>query len=164
YAVRLPFSDADVVWRGGIFYRYNDETFGPTVPDTPPSLIPENQRQSVPGLSLHREGVSYVRERHFELFDRIEDLNLGNVFGAELVYSWEALGARDDEPIFLMTDRQGFDFGPGRKLLLYGLTSGRYDEDDFRNAVLEVEAMSYYRFHFEYEHTLVAHVKLDLAR
>jgi outer membrane protein assembly factor BamA len=164
YAVRLPFSDEDVVWRAGVFYRWNDETFRPVEPDTPQSLTPENQRQSVPGLSLHRETVSYVRERHFELFDRIEDLNLGNTFDAELGYSWEELGARDDQPIFLMTDRHGFDFGPGRKVLLYGLTTGRYDEDDFQNAVIEVEAMSYYRFFLTYEHTIVAHVKLDLAR
>jgi outer membrane protein assembly factor BamA len=164
YAMRLPFSDEDAVWRVGAFYRWNDETFRPIDPDTPPSLTPANQRQSVPGLSLHRETVSYVRERHFELFDRIEDLNLGNTLDAELGYSWEALGARTDEPIFLMTDRQGFDAGPGRKAFLYGLTTGRFNDGDFRNAVIEVEGLSYYRFHLAYEHTLIARAKLDLAR
>ena len=158
-------SDSDVVWRAGPFYRWNDETFSDLSPSTaPPTDLPVDQRQSEPGLFLHREVVDYVRERHLNLFDKIEDLNLGNTFGAEMGYSWRELGARVDEPILTAFDRQGFGFGEGRKSFLYAFVTGRYHDGDVRNAVAEVEGISYYRFHWLYEHTLVSRVKLDLAR
>jgi len=158
-------SDADAVWRAGPFYRRNEETFSDLSPTTaPPTDLPVNQRQSEPGIFVHREVVDYVRERHLNLFDKIEDLNLGNTFDAEMGYSWRELGALIDEPILNAADRQGFAFGEGRKAFLYTLVTGRYSDGDVRNAVAEVEGISYYRFHWLYEHTLVSRVKLDLGR
>ena len=74
------------------------------------------------------------------------------------------LGALVDEPILTMWDRQGYDFGPGRKVFLYGLLTGRYQGGEVRNAVGEVEAIGYYRWHLGVEHTLVTRVKADLAK
>jgi len=108
--------------------------------------------------------VDYVREHHFELFDKTEDLNLGNTFDGEIGYSWTELGALIDEPILNSSDRQGIDFGEGRKAFLYTLVTGRYNDGDVRNAVSEVEAIDYYRFYWLFEHTLVSRVKLDLGR
>src|SRR5207244_1144524 len=102
-----------------------------------------------------------VRERHFDLFDRVEDFNLGNAFDAQVGYSWRALDALADEPIFSASDRQGFDFGPGRKAFLYGLVAGRYHDGDLRNAVADVEGISYLRADLLCEHTFVSHLKLD---
>jgi len=119
---------------------------------------------SAPGFFVHREVVDFVRERHLNLFDRIEDLNLGNVFDAEFAYSWRTLDALDDEPILTSSDRQGFDLGHGRKAFLFGLITGRYHDGDVRNAVLEVEGIAYYRLNLPYDNTLVSHVKLDLGR
>jgi hypothetical protein len=158
-------SDSDVLWRAGPFYRWNEETFSNLSPTTaPPTDLPVDQRQSEPGLFLHREVVDYVREHHLELFDKTEDLNLGNTFDADMGYSWSELGALVDEPILNASDRQGIDFGEGRKVFLYTLVTGRYNDGDVRNAVGEVEGISYYRFHWVYEHTLVSRVKLDLGR
>jgi hypothetical protein len=160
---RLEISDADVLWRAGIFYTYADETFSNLSAGAPPELLPANQRISEPGIFVHREAIRYVRERHLNLFDRVEDLNLGNTFDGQIGYSWEALGARVDEPILTATDRQGFDFGPGRKAFLYGLVTGRYQEG-VQNAVAEVEAVAYYRWYLVFEQTLVSRVKTDLGR
>jgi Omp85 superfamily domain len=158
-------SDSDVVWRAGPLYRWNDETFSDLSPSTaPPSELPADQRWSEPGMFLHRETVDYVREHHFELFDKTEDLNLGNTFDADFGYSWRELGALIDEPILNAADRQGIDFGEGRKAFLYTLVTGRYNNGDVRNAVGEVEAIDYYRFYWLCEHTLVSRVKLDLGR
>jgi len=163
-AHRLEFlSDESVVWRLGAFYRRSEETFIP-IQGSRATLRPEDRRESQPGLSLHREEVNFVREHHLDLFDRIEDLNLGNIFDAELGYSWRALDALVDEPIFTASDRQGFDFGPGRKVLLYGLATGRHANGDFQNAVVETEGVSYFRFHLSWEHTLVTRFKIDLGR
>jgi Omp85 superfamily domain len=162
---RLEISNADVLWRAGLFYTYADETFSNlSPPGAPPDLLPADQRVSEPGVFVHREAIRYVRERHLNLFDRIEDLNLGNVFDGQIGYSWEELGARVDEPILTASDRQGFDFGPGRKAFLYGLVTGRYEEGDLHNAVAEVEAVAYYRWHLVFEQTLVSRVKTDLGK
>jgi Omp85 superfamily domain len=156
--------DPGVIWRLGVFYRRNEETFSDLSAGAPPDLLPANQRVSAPGFFVHREVVDFVRERHLNLFDRIEDLNLGNVFDAEFGYSWRALDALDDEPILTSSDRQGFDLGRGRKAFLFGLITGRYEDGDVRNAVLEVEGIAFYRLNLPYDNTLVGHVKTDLGR
>jgi outer membrane protein assembly factor BamA len=161
---RLEISDADVVWRAGVFYTWLEETYSDLSPGAPPSLLPTNRRESQPGVFVHREAIRFVRERHLNLFDRIEDLNLGNTFDAQIGYSWQELGALVDEPILTMWDRQGYDLGPGRKVFLYGLLTGRYQGGEARNAVGEVEAVAYYRWHLGVEHTLVSRVKTDLAK
>jgi hypothetical protein len=157
-------SDPDVVWRSGVYYRRNEESFSSLSSGADPELLPVDQRISAPGIFVHREVVDFVRERHLDLFDRIEDLNLGNVFDAELGYSSRALDALVNEPILTASDRQGFDFGPGRKLLVSALVTGRHHDGDVRNAVLDLEAIAYYRLGLPYDNTLVPHVKLDLAR
>jgi hypothetical protein len=161
---RLPFSDSDVVWRAGLFYRRNEEAFSNLAAGAPQELLPINQRQSQPGVFVHREFVHFVRETHLNLFDRVEDLNIGNTFDAEFGYSSRALDALVDEPILTATDRQGFDFGPGRKAFLYGLVTGRQNKGDVRHAVAEFEGVTYYRWNLLWEHTLVSRLKLDLAR
>jgi Omp85 superfamily domain/Surface antigen variable number repeat len=161
---RLEISDAAVVWRSGLFYRRSEETFSSPSPGTSPELVPLDRRESQPGVFLHRETVNFVREHHLNLFDRIEDVNLGNVFDLEVGYSTRALDALVDEPILTAADRQGFDFGPGRKVFVYGLLTGRHHDGDLRNAVVDFEAVSYYRWNLLVEHTLVSRLKLDLAR
>ena len=161
---RLPFSDNEVVWRAGLFYRRNEETFSDLSPGSPPQLLPIDQRQSQPGVFVHREVVNFVRESHLNLFDRVEDLNIGNVFDLELGYSWRALDALADEPILTAKDRQGFDFGPGRKAFLYGLVTGRDRGGELQQAVAEAEGVTYYRWNLLWEHTLVSRVKIDLGR
>jgi Omp85 superfamily domain len=161
---RLPFSTNEVVWRAGILYRRNEETFSSLSPGSSAELLPIEQRQSEPGVFVHREVVNFVRETHLNLFDRVEDINIGNIFDAELGYSWRALDALADEPILTATDRQGFDFGPGRKLFLYGLVTGRHRHGDLRQAALDLEGVSYYRWNLLWENTLVSRLKLDLAR
>jgi len=161
---RLPFSDGEVVWRAGIFYRRNEETFSSLSEGSSPELLPFDQRQSEPGVFVHREVVHFVRETHLNLFDRIEDINLGNIFDAEAGYSTRALDALVDETIVTAKDRQGFDFGPGRKLFLFGLVTGRHHDGDVRQAAVDFEAVDYHRWNLLWEHTLVSRLKLDLAR
>jgi hypothetical protein len=161
---RLEISDADTLWRAGLFYIYEDERYSDLSPGSPPELLPANQRLSEPGIFLHREEIRYVREHHLNLFDRTEDVNLGNAFDGQIGYSWEELGARADEPILTAWDRQGFDFGPGRKAFLFGLITGRYEGGDLHNAVAEIEGIAYYRWYLFFEQTLVSRVKTDLAR
>jgi outer membrane protein assembly factor BamA len=163
-AHRLPIDSPDVVHRLGLFYRRVEDDFPVQAPDRDPALIPTDRLQSEPGLSYHREVVRFVQERHFDLFDKIEDFNLGNTFDLQGGYSTRALGARVDEPIVAFSDRQGFDLGPGRKVFLFGLVSGREQASDIRNGVVEVEGISYQQFRLFFEQTLVTRLKLDLAR
>lgn len=162
-AHRLESSTAEVVDRIGLLYHRDEDTFHGAA-DTDPTLVPIDRRQSAPAILFHREVVHFVQEKHFEVFDRVEDFNLGNIFEGTFGYSWRALDALVDEPIVRVVDRQGFDLGPGRKLFLYGQFAGRYHDGDLRNAVLDLEGLSYYRVNFLYEHTLVTRLKLDLAR
>jgi hypothetical protein len=162
---RLPISDPhEVVHRLGVFYRDVDDDFGDTARGPVPTLVPEDRRESGPGIFYRREVVRFVRESHFDRFDRLEDLNLGNLLELELAVSSRAFGGTNDEPLLTVSDRQGFDFGPGRKAFLFGLVSGRYEDGDVRNAILEVEGIAYQRARWVLEQTLVARFKLDLGR
>jgi hypothetical protein len=161
---RLEFSTEEVVHRAGLFYRLVDDEFSPTGIGSQPTLVPPDRRESQPGLFYRREGVRFVAERHFNRFDRVEDLNLGNIFDVRFGYSTRALDALDDEPILRASNRQGFDFGPGRKAFLFALVSGRHADGDVRNGIVEVEAISYNRFQLLFEQTLVTRAKLDLGR
>lgn len=163
-AHRLEISDADVVHRLGVFYRRMEDTFPQPPAGANPTLVPVNRRQSEPGLFYHREEVQFVKEKHFDVFDRPEDFNLGNIFDAEAGYSSKVLDALVDEPIVRFSDRQGFDFGPGSKAFVFGLITGRYQNGDVRNAVLDLEGISYTRVNLLLEHNVVSHLKLDLAR
>ncbi|MGH7899795.1 MAG: BamA/TamA family outer membrane protein, partial [Candidatus Binatia bacterium] len=159
---RLPISDEQVVHRLGVFYRRTEDTFPDSTADS--LLLPFDRRQSAPGLFYHREEIRFVKEKHFRVLDRVEDFNLGNTFDAEISYSAKALDALVDEPIATVVDRHGFDFGPGRKAFVHGLVTARHHHGDFRNAVLEVEGISYNRVNWLIEHTLVSHLKFDLGR
>ena len=156
--------DSSVVWRAGLSYRRREASFGHLSAGASPLLLPFDRRESAPGIFVHREEINFVREKHLNLFDRIEDLNLGNVFDAEMSYSSRAFGALENEPIFTLSDRQGFDLGPGRKAFLYVFASGRHHDGDLRNAVAEGEGIVYYRLPFAYDNTLVMRAKFDWAR
>ncbi len=159
----LASSPPGEIRRAGIFYRRVENDFPASGVGVEPLLVPEDRLESEPGIFFHREVLRFVREKQFEVFDRVEDFNLGNIFNAEAGYSARALGARRDEPILTMLDRQGFDFGPGQKTFLFGLLTGRVADMETRNAVLEAEAVSYRRVKFLLEQTLVTRVKLDLG-
>jgi hemolysin activation/secretion protein len=156
--------DDSVVWRAGISYRRRETSFAHLSPSADPLLLPPDRRESAPGVYLHREVIDYVRERHLNLFDRIEDLNLGNILDVEMSYSSRALDGLENEPIFTLADRQGFDLGVGRKAFLFGFATGRHRDGDFRNAVAEAEGIVYFRTPFAYDNTLVVRAKLDWAR
>jgi hypothetical protein len=154
----------ELVQRGGFFYRWLEDAFPGDAVGPEAAREPPLRRESAPGLFYDRQEIDFRKERFFNSFDRIEDLNLGNVFRAELAYSGRGIGARDDEPILFALDRQGFDFGPGHKAFLFGLVSSRYREGYVRNAVFELEAVSYNRFELPYVTTLVTRLKLDLGK
>ncbi len=162
-AGHLISDDPSVIWRAGLSYQRREASFRHLTRTTDPTLLPFDRRESAPGLWIHREEVNYVRESHLNLFDRIEDLNLGNVFDAEIGYSSRGLDALRDEPIFTISDRQGFDMGPGRKAFLYFYGSGRHRDGDLRNAVAELEGIVYWRLPFVFDNTLVVHAKGDWA-
>lgn len=161
---RLPFSNDDVVHRAGLFYRRIDDDFADEASGPEPGLVPEDRLESAPGLFYRREVVRFVREQHLSRFDRIEDLNIGNIFHAELGYSAEAFGADSDEPLLTLWDQQGFDFGPGDKAFLFGYVTGRHDEGELRNAIVELEGISFFRTRLLFEQTFVSRLKLDLGR
>ena len=161
---RLGFSSDHRVFRAGAFYRYVDDDFSRLRRPIAPELLPPDRIESGPGIFFERQVIDFVRERHLNQFDRVEDVNLGNLFGVELGYSAEALGASADEPILRISDRQGFRFGRGQNAFVFGLVTGRYDDGDLENAVFEVEGTSYNRARIVLEHTFVTRLKLDLGR
>lgn len=164
-AMMLPGSDPKSrVSRLGLFYRWNDENFASRGSGLEPLFVPRDRRQSVPGLFYQRQEVRFVRERHFNVFDRVEDFNVGNVLNAELGFSSRALGGFRDEPVFTISDRQGFDLGPGRKAFFMGLVRGRWDGGDFRNTAFEVEGIVFNRVRLLWDQTFVLRSKLDIGR
>lgn len=164
FAHLLAGSSETFVQRLGLFYRRDEDRFARVATGLEPALVPEDRRVSEPGISYQRQVVNFVRERHFDLFDRIEDLDIGNRLQAEVGVSARPFGASSNEPILQASDRQGFDFGPGRKAFLYGLVAGRSHHGSARNSVLELEGISYQRVNLFFEQTLVTRAKLDLGR
>lgn len=159
----LASSPPGEVRRLGVFYRYAENDFPAQATGPDPSLVPEDRLESGPGVFFHREVVRFAREKRFNLFERVEDFNLGNIFDVEVGYSAHPLGARRNEPIATIIDRQGFDLGRGRKAFLFGLVTGRYADGEARNAVLEIEGVMYHRMKLFLEQTFVTRVKLDLG-
>jgi hypothetical protein len=153
-----------LVQRGGVFYRWLEDRFPGDAIGPEPDLEPTNRKESVPGVFYDRQVVDFVKERHLNLFDKVEDLNLGNVFHFEVGYSAQALGARYDEPIGYVSDRQGFDMGPGHKAFVYGLVTSRYQAGNVRNFVAEIEGISFNRVDLGYEHTFVTRLKFDFGK
>ncbi len=163
-AHRLPIGPPDLVQRLGLFYRRLENDFPAQATGKDTTLVPTDRLQSLLGLTYHLEVVRFVQEHHFNLFDKTEDLNVGNIFDLQAGSSSRALGARVDEPIASISDRQGFDLGPGRKVFLFALVSGRAHAGDVRNGVVEVEGISFQRVQLFFEQTFVTRFKVDLAR
>ncbi|MGH7856478.1 MAG: BamA/TamA family outer membrane protein [Candidatus Binatia bacterium] len=161
---RVGMSTPRVVHRLGAFYRRIDDDFADRAFGPEPELVPEDRLESFPGLWYRREIVRFVRERRLSRFDRIEDLNLGNTLEVEAGYSAKAFEATENEPIVTLLDRQGFDFGPGRKAFLFGLLSTRYADGDVRSGILELEGIAFNRAHLFFEQTFVSRLKLDIGR
>jgi hypothetical protein len=156
--------DDRIVHRGGVFYRWLEDRFPGGAIGSQPELEPTNRKESAPGIFYQRQTVSFVKERHLNLFDKVEDLNLGNVFNGEVGYSAQALGARLDEPIGSISDRQGFDLGPGQKAFVFALVTSRYEGGNLQNAVAEIEGISFNKVDLGFEHTFVTRAKFDYGK
>ena len=156
--------DDRIIHRGGVFYRWLEDRFPGGAIGAQPELEPTNRKESVPGIFYQRQTVSFVKERHLNLFDKVEDLNVGNVFNGEVGYSAQALGARLDEPIGAISDRQGFDLGPGQKAFVFALVTSRYEGGNLQNAVAEIEGISFNKVDLGFEHTFVTRLKFDYGK
>ncbi len=105
--------------------------------------IADDRRFSGPSVSFQRVVPDFVSLNYLDLFDRPQDLNLGNEFSANMQISPRALGSLDDSLLFRFTDTDGVKLGASEFIRYQGSGSFRYEGDSFRQMTFGAQGRYY---------------------
>lgn len=136
--------------RGGWVRRFtagivsDDNQFSDAMDPTLPSAIPEDRKLVYPFLGIEILEDHFETTRNRDQIERTEDFFMGTRFAATLGWSDESFGADRDAALFSASAGRSFGSLTETALLLSGNASGRIEDGDAANALLEFTAR-YYR-------------------
>ncbi len=121
----------------------DDVNEDPELINADPSQLAEDRRFSGPQISFERIETDFISASYIDKFERVEDFNLGNVFGTFVQYSPQQLVSDDNVLLFGLSDSDGFRLSESS--FLRGITSirGRTDFNQFENITLAVDLRYY---------------------
>ena len=128
-------------WRVGA--TYDDNEFEPTLSTVSTSLVPANRQLIYPWIDFELIQDDFTTLRNRDQIGRTEDFELGTHWRARLGWSDTSFGADRDALIFKTTLTHGITTSPNDTLLLAGGWSGRVEEGELRDSVVNA-AIRYY--------------------
>ena len=130
-------------WTAG--YVFDDNRFSEAVDPTLPAVIPEDRRLVYPFLGVEVLQDAFSTTSNTNQIGRTEDFYMGTRFNASLGWADDGLGADRDALIISASFSMGFGSLDKTALLLNGLTQGRREGGDSKNAKTSVRARFYHR-------------------
>ncbi len=130
-------------WTAG--YVFDDNRFSVAKDPTLPAVIPEDRRLVYPFLGLEILQDKFSTTSNTNQIGRTEDFFLGTRFAASVGWADESLGSDRDALIVSATLNLGFGSLDKTALLLTGMTSGRREGGDSKNATTSIHAGLYHR-------------------
>jgi outer membrane protein assembly factor BamA len=136
--------------RGGWVRRFtagivsDDNQFSDAMDPTLPSALPDDRKLVYPFLGIEILEDHFETTRNRDQIERTEDFFMGTRFAATLGWSDESFGADRDAVLFSASAGRSYGSLTEAALLLSGKASGRIEDGDAANALLELTAR-YYR-------------------
>jgi hypothetical protein len=130
-------------WTAG--YVFDDNQFSEAVDPTLPAVIPEDRKLIYPFLGLEVLQDDFSTTSNTNQIGRTEDFFMGTRFSASVGWADESFGADRDALIVSATLNLGFGSLEKTALLLTGVTNGRREGGDSKNATTSIRAGFYHR-------------------
>jgi hypothetical protein len=130
-------------WTAG--YVFDDNRFSVAVDPTLPALIPQDRKLVYPFLGLEIMQDDFSTTSNTNQIGRTEDFFVGARFSASVGWADEGLGADRDALIVSATLNLGFGSLDKTALLLTGVTNGRREGGNSKNATTSIRAGFYHR-------------------
>lgn len=122
---------------------FNDVNEDPAAIDEDPAKLAKDRRFSGPQLSFERIETDFISASYIDKFERVEDYNLGNVFGTFVQWSPEVLVSDDSYLLFGLSDADGTRLSDSSFLRGAASVRGRTQMERFENVIAAVD-MRYY--------------------
>lgn len=149
-------SPSELINRFTIGYNFSNNTFSEASDSDYSDIgidrdsLPENggvlaqdRRFSGPAFSYQRIEPDFISLNYVDLFDRVEDFNLGNEFIANVHISPEVLGSMDDALILRMSDTLGHRLGAAQFIRGQLSGSARFEKDAVRQMIISAQGRYY---------------------
>ena len=130
-------------WTAG--YVFDDNRFSEATDPTLPAVIPEDRELIYPYLGIEILQDAFSTTSNTNQIGRTEDFYMGTRFSASVGWADESIGADRDALIVAATLNLGFGSLDKTALLLTGVTSGRREGGDSKNATTSIRAGFYHR-------------------
>ncbi|HZF26651.1 MAG TPA: hypothetical protein VEZ88_10355 [Steroidobacteraceae bacterium] len=101
------------------------------------NALPENRKLVYPWIGFDLVEDDYRKLKNHDEIERTEDFYLGTRISGRLGFSTPPLGADASAVIFAATAGHGWSPSPASTVLYSGALSGRYEDGEARNAVLD---------------------------
>jgi hypothetical protein len=122
---------------------FSDVNEDPSKIDEDPSRLANDRRFSGPQISFERIETDFISASYIDRFERIEDFNLGNVFGSFIQWSPDELVSDHDYLLFGASDTDGFRLSESSFLRGIASVRGRTDFDQFENMLIAADLRYY---------------------
>ena len=130
-------------WTAG--YVFDDNRFSVAIDPTLPAVIPQDRKLAYPFLGLEILQDKFSTTSNTNQIARTEDFFMGTRFSASVGWASESVGADRDALIISATLNLGFGSLDKTALLLTGVTSGRREGGNSKNATTSIRAGFYHR-------------------
>lgn len=133
------------VKRWTLGYVYDDNRFSEAVDPTLPAVIPDDRKLVYPYVAVEVLQDAFSTTSNTNQIGRTEDFYMGTRFIASLGWADDSIGADRDALIVAASFNMGFGSLDKTALLLDGITHGRREGGDSKNAETSVRARFYHR-------------------
>jgi hypothetical protein len=130
-------------WTAG--YVFDDNRFSEAVDPTLPAVIPEDRKLLYPFLAMEILQDDFSTTSNTNQIGRTEDFFMGTRFSASVGWADESFGSDRDAFIVSATLNLGFGSLEKTALLLTGMTNGRREGGNSKNASTSIRAGLYHR-------------------
>ncbi len=108
-----------------------------------PQRLADDRRFSGPTFTYQNIVPDFISVSYVDLFDRPQDLNLGNEFVVNSQIAPTVLGSLQDSLLYKISDIEGFRINPNEFIRLQVGTSGRFEQDSFRQLTFGLQSKYY---------------------
>lgn len=147
---------------------FNDIGLNPSTLPLGDGTLASDRRFSGPVFSWQLIKPEFISLNYIDLFDRVQDFNLGNEIVTNFQIAPEALGSLDNAFIYRLTDTNGYKISPQEFLRGQIAVSGRFQGSEAREVIISAQARHYHVHGPQYlsdvyvgQHTLASSATLD---
>lgn len=124
---------------------YDDHEFDAAPGADPPLLLPADRKLVYPWVAAEWVQDRFATTRNRDQIEKIEDYSLGWKLRAQVGFASSATGSDRDAVMLEGAASTGYDLAASQSLLLSAAASGRFEDGNLANGLLDAAARYYFR-------------------